>query len=1145
MDIPLRVLIIEDSDSDVALEVWALKAAGYVVTYAVAETAVEMKAALNKQAFDIVLSDHGLPQFDAPGALAVLKESGLDIPFIIVSGSIGEETAVALMKAGAHDYVMKDRLFRLVPAVQKELREAESRREGKRAEETLKESEAKYRRLFESASLGIFQSTPEGKAITVNPAFARMFGYDSPEDAVRSLENVAIDLFVDPNRRTEIIRLMAEQPDLRRFENLYRRKDGSSFIGSLNTMPIRDSDSRLVRIEGIIEDITDRKRAAAEELESEKRYRQLFDASPDGLVVIGLDGRITRANIAQGRMYRYDSPNDLIGVHATQLVAMSSRDYSAQILRRRLKGEHIPTAEYELVRKDGTIFYGETSATTLWTADGTVSGYLCVTRDTTERKRAEESMKESEAKYRSLFENSLLGISVATPDGHLIEVNMAYARMYGYDNPGQMIAEMTGTVSQLYANPEDQKEVLRILAEKGSMEPREVKVVRRDGTRFFVLVSAQEIRDTSGKVLFNRANHIDITDRKRAEASQLLQTAALESTVNGVVITDTSGTIAWVNTAFTKMTGYSFSEVMGENPKILKSGIHDEAFYKDLWEKIAAGDVWKGEVTNKRKDGTLYTEEMSITPVHNDFGTVTHFVAIKQDITERKQTEESLKNSEERYRQFFEDDLTGDYISTPEGKLLSCNPSFRRMFGYSSIEEALAFDIWSTYPDVESRDKFLQQLTREKRLEYHETEYRRKDGTPLYCIENAIGIFDDEGKLVQIRGYLFDDTKRRNLENQLLQAQKMESLGTLAGGIAHDFNNILGIIMGHAHLLSVLPADAATRKKYTDIITQASLRGAGLVRQMLTFARKTDVHFDKVLLNELVHEIAKLLDETFPKTVTISLSLYNNLPAIFGDATQVHQVLLNLCVNARDAMAGKGEIAICTGLSDGETIRRKFSNVKYQKYVVLSLSDTGTGMDDVTLRRIFEPFYTTKELGKGTGLGLSVVYGIVESHHGVIDVESTVGKGTTFRVYFPLTDQLPVLERAADAPANEAPGGDETILLIEDEEALRTLAKFALEKKGYHVLLASDGDEAVAIYRTRKEEIHLVVSDMGLPKMGGYDVYHLLKGINPSLRMILVSGFLEPELKSQILTAGVKDFVQKPYDTDRLLNSVRTVLDLK
>ena len=707
-------------------------------------------------------------------------------------------------------------------------------------------------------------------------------------------------------------------------------------------------------------------------------------------------------------------------------------------------------------------------------------------------------------------------------------------------------ADLLGkSMYEFYTDTKNRDAIIAAMQKNGNISDFEVNLKNRDGSIITCSISAKMSHIAEGQPEKIVGSLHDISERKRGEESRLLQTAALESTANGVVIAETSGTIAWVNTAFTKMTGYSFAEALGENPKILKSGIQDDAFYKYLWETITAGNVWEGEIINKRKDGTLYNEEMSITPVRSQLGEITHFVAIKQDISERKHAEESLRNSEERYRQFFEDDLTGDYVSTPEGKLLACNPAFIRMFGYSTLEEALAFDIWSTYPDTESRDKFLQELTREKRLEYYETEYRRRDNTRLYGIENAVGIFDGEGKLVQIRGYLLDDTKRKTLETQLRQAQKMESLGTLAGGIAHDFNNILSIIMGHAHLLSVLPADEATLKNYTDIITKASLRGAGLVKQMLTFARKTDVIFEKIRLNELVNEVARLLDETLPKTISISLSLQSDLPSIIGDATQIHQVLLNLCVNARDAMAGKGEITICTGLSDGESLRTKFPDVKYQKYVVLSVSDTGTGMDTVTLQRIFEPFYTTKERGKGTGLGLSVVYGIVESHEGIIDVESAVGKGTTFRVYFPLIDRHPALEQAADLPANEGPGGDETILYVEDEEALRSLTKFALEQKGYRVLPARDGDEAVAIYQTRKEEIHLVVSDMGLPKIDGYEVHRILKGINPSLRMILVSGFLEPELKSRILQDGVKDFVQKPYSFYGLLSSIRAVLDLK
>jgi len=544
MDIPLRVLIIEDSDRDVALEVRALEAADYRVTYVVTDTAAEMKAALIKQAFDIVISDHDLPQFDAPGALAVLKQSGPDIPFIIVSGTIGEEAAVALMKAGAHDYVMKKNLSRLVPAVQRELKEAESRRgrkqveealresekkyrelydflpipvyemdleanitsanraiyetfrgteedikkgvkvwklvspeevdksakniqrllkgeqvkgteytlmrldgsvfpailissviytngkpvglrgavidisERKQAEEALQESEKKYRRLFECASLGIFQSTPEGKAISVNPAFASMFGYYSPEEAVQSLQNVATDLFVDPNRRAEIIRLMSEQPELRTFENLYRRKDGSSFVGNLNTMPIRDSDGLLVRIEGIIEDITDRKRAVEVLKESENKYRLLADNVNDVIFVLDMNLNYTYISPSVKILRGYE-PEEMMKQPSFETLTPSSWDLAMKTLSEVMeleKSEHRKinisrTLQLEMRRKDGTTVWTEAKLSFFRDENQQPVSILGVNRDITERKQAEEKLSQTMENLRKALSGIIQVIS--------------------------------------------------------------------------------------------------------------------------------------------------------------------------------------------------------------------------------------------------------------------------------------------------------------------------------------------------------------------------------------------------------------------------------------------------------------------------------------------------------------------------------------------------------------------------------------------------------------------------------------------------------------------------------------------------------------------------------------------------------------
>jgi two-component system, cell cycle sensor histidine kinase and response regulator CckA len=448
------------------------------------------------------------------------------------------------------------------------------------------------------------------------------------------------------------------------------------------------------------------------------------------------------------------------------------------------------------------------------------------------------------------------------------------------------------------------------------------------------------------------------------------------------------------------------------------------------------------------------------------------------------------------------------------------------------------------YTEPEEREIFLRLLKERRKLEYYESEYLRRDGTRVYCVENAVGIFDPQENLVQFWGYIFDDTKRKNLERQLIQAQKLESLGTLASGIAHDFNNILGIILGYASLLTRGEPDRENIKSSADAVIRASQRGASLVKQLLTFARKVDIQLQSVRLNDIVNEISKLLSETMAKTIEISLHLEKDLPTITGDPTQIHQVLLNLCVNARDAMPKGGTIGITTCCQQGETIRAKFPRAVAHKYVVLRVADTGIGMDEMTRSRIFEPFFTTKEVGKGTGLGLSVVFGIMESHKGFVDVESKPGKGTTFHLYFPVL-QSKEIEQAKAEIQQVISGGKETILVIEDEEMLRELLRTSLRSAGYTVLTAVDGQEAVDLFDQHQDEIQLVLSDVGLPKLAGYDVFRKMKRTKPDLKFILASGFMEPQLKSEIFKEGVRDFVQKPYSVYEVLKAIRTVLDQK
>ena len=597
-----------------------------------------------------------------------------------------------------------------------------------------------------------------------------------------------------------------------------------------------------------------------------------------------------------------------------------------------------------------------------------------------------------------------------------------------------------------------------------------------------------------------------------------------------------------VNEKYCSFSGYARDEIIGRSIMDLDIWVRPDDRTSLMAQLLKEGAVRGFEIKLRCRSGevrdVLASFELIELAGENDRVLISTFI----DITERKSAEEALKKSEEQYRNFFEEDLTGDFLSTPDGKIISCNPAFARIFGFASVGEAMAFNANSLFPKPEERETFMRLLKEKQKLEYHEVEYVRCDGSPVYCVENAVGVFSATGDLVQIKGYIFDESKRKSLEHQLVQAQKLESLGTLASGIAHDFNNILGIILGYATLLTRQTSDPEKFHQSTDAIVKASMRGASMVKQLLTFARKADIRLTSVRLNDIAKEISQLLGETIAKTIVIDLELDQALPAISGDATQMHQVLLNLCVNARDAMPNGGTITITTCLLPGSAVRKIFPNASARHYAGVNVKDTGAGMDKKTQNRIFEPFFTTKEIGEGTGLGLSVVFGIMESHKGFVTVDSEPGMGTTFYLYFPVTEALET-EQAKSETQKENPGGGETILIVEDEEPLRKLLKTVLGSAGYTVLTAVDGREAVEVYRKNREGIKLVLADNGLPTISGYDVFKKIKSENPKVKFILASGFIEPLMKSDILKDGAKDFIQKPYTVVQVLHTVRNVLD--
>jgi nitrogen-specific signal transduction histidine kinase/ActR/RegA family two-component response regulator len=384
-----------------------------------------------------------------------------------------------------------------------------------------------------------------------------------------------------------------------------------------------------------------------------------------------------------------------------------------------------------------------------------------------------------------------------------------------------------------------------------------------------------------------------------------------------------------------------------------------------------------------------------------------------------------------------------------------------------------------------------------------------------------------------------DVTSRKTLEDQLRQAQKMESLGTLAGGIAHDFNNIIAVMNGYAEFALLNPGDAALLQKCMREIKKASQRASGLVRQILTFSRKAEVRFAPLDLNQLVRELVALLAETFPRNLTFNFALEENLPPLLADQNQLQQIVLNLCVNARDAMPGGGTITITTTRVEGAAVPAAV--VGGRACACLAVTDTGTGMTPEVRARIFEPFFTTKAVNKGTGLGLAVVYGIVASHEGTIDVESTPGVGSTFKVFLPLADVA--VAPPAVLRASEFPGGTESVLVVDDEAPLRLLLEAALSRKGYQVGSAADGLEAIEKIASPHSKIDAVLLDLNMPGANGVEVYRVIRATRPEMKVLVLTGHLTPEARTEFEKLGMHHFVKKPYTLEELGRALRAVLD--
>jgi two-component system, cell cycle sensor histidine kinase and response regulator CckA len=513
---------------------------------------------------------------------------------------------------------------------------------------------------------------------------------------------------------------------------------------------------------------------------------------------------------------------------------------------------------------------------------------------------------------------------------------------------------------------------------------------------------------------------------------------------------------------------------------------------------------------------------------------------------ERARSEQALQHSEARYRELVEHAIYGIYRETVQGRFLQVNPALVRMLGYESSQELMDLSALAAYRNPEDRERLLlEEYRRTGRVIGVEVEWKRKDGLPLLVRLSGRGVPNEAGDLQVLEIIVEDVTERRALEKQLHQVHKFEAIGQLAGGIAHDFNNVIGAMMGWAELgAEQAPADSRLCEYFKKIRTQAG-RAADLTRHLLAFARRQILEPQNIQLNRVVTDVLSLLEKVIGKDIEIKVFLTAELAAVRADSSQFEQVLMNLCLNARDAMPGGGILKIETHNIDmDEDACRITPGLSPGRHVELVVSDDGIGMSAKTREHIFEPFFTTKEPGKGTGLGLATAFGIVRQHGGFISVDSELNCGTVFRIYLPVAKTAAELTQQRSKPEEDAlRGGTEMILVADDHDGIREMVRTALQCCGYRVLLAMNGEEAIHIFEERSREISLVVLDMVMPHIGGLEAAARMRQMRAELPVIFTTGYsAENEALTKVIQAGGA-VLQKPYDPKKLARRIREMLD--
>ncbi len=1016
-------------------------------------------------------------------------------------------------------------------------------------------TDSTYRDFFRNAPIGIFTTTPDGRFLDANPALAHMLGYKTPVELMDSVSDIGTQVYADPEARSRATRILMEHGELLNFECRIARRDGSVFWASHCTRAVRDDEGRVLHFQGFLIDISERKRTEEALIESEKRYRHITENMTDIVTETDAGGNIIYTSPSH-RTLLGDEPEEVLGRSSFDRVHPEDRE---RIATKYLEGIRTKTdheMEYRYRHADGHYVWLRSSGHSFYDASGNLTGIIINSNDITERKRAEELLKESEERYRSIYENAIEGIYQSTPEGRYISVNPAMARLCGYASPEEMVAAVTDIETQYYVDPEDRRRFVSLLEAQGKIDHFEYRVRRKDGSTIWISANARVVRDAKSNAVHYEGRVQDITERRQMEAERAFRNALLsaqqEASIDGILAVDSERKIILHNKRLTEIWKVPPAIVATQSDELLLQSVRrwlaePEAFL----EKVRYLYEHKQESSRDEiplNDGRIIERYSSpLTGADNQyFGRVWFF----RDITERKRAEQELRESETRYSTFI--NSTSDFVFLKDNHFshIVANRALAEFYGRTP-EEIIGLSDFDLMPEEAAQN-------------CRASDREAVNTGSVVIAEEAVGdrVFEttkfpvplQSGK-TGVGGFIRDVTERKRaveerrlLEEQLQRAEKMEALGLLAGGVAHDLNNILGVMVGYSELLAEKLPEGTPTRRHADNILQASIRGAAIIQDLLTLARRGVTVSDVVDLGGIVSDYLgtqefKELRDRHPQ-IAFAAELESRLLNIKGSPVHLGKTVMNLVSNAFESIAGRGKVTIRTENRYLDHPIRGYDDVQEGDYVVLTVSDTGGGISEEDLGKIFEPFYTKKVMGRsGTGLGLAVVWGTVKDHSGYIDVQSTEGEGSTFTLYFPVTREKTARDDMDASPVS-CQGRGESILVVDDVKEQRELAISMLERLGYRVKAVAGGEEAVHFLRGRKAD--LVVLDMIMdPGIDGMETYRRILEIHPRQKAILASGFSETDRVRKTLEMGAGAFVQKPYILEKIGLAVRTELDRK